>query len=109
MSQIVVVLTTMPDDARTDELARALVHERLAACVSIHPRMESVYRWKGAVEREAERQLVIKTTADRVDALRQRVHELHPYELPEFLVLPVESGTDAYVQWITENCGAGTR
>ena len=109
MSQIVVVLTTMPDDARTDELARALVHEHLAACVNIHPRMESVYRWQGAVEREAERQLVIKTTADRVDALRQRVHEIHPYKLPEFLVLPVESGSDAYVQWVTGNCGAGTR
>ena len=109
MSQIVVVLTTMPDDARTDEVARTLVTEGVAACVNIHPRMESVYRWKGAVERDSERQLVIKTTADRVDALRQRLHELHPYQLPEFLVLPVESGSDAYVRWVSESCGADTR
>src|SRR5215472_5284539 len=74
MTKIVVVLTTMPDDeTRTDELARTLVDERLAACVSVYGPMTSTYRWKGGVERDVERQVVIKTTADRLDALRRRL------------------------------------
>jgi len=103
MTNAVVILTTMPDDARTDEVARALVDERLAACVNVHAPMTSFYRWKGAIEREPERQLVIKTTRDRVAALETRLRALHPYELPEFLVLPVESGSDAYLRWVSES------
>ena len=103
MTNAVVILTTMPDDARTDEVARALVDERLAACVNVHAPMTSCYRWKGAIEREPERQLVIKTTRDRVAALETRLRALHPYELPEFLVLPVESGSDAYLRWVSES------
>jgi periplasmic divalent cation tolerance protein len=93
----------MPDDARTDEVARALVDERLAACVNVHAPMTSFYRWKGAIDREPERQLVIKTTRDRVAAIETRLRALHPYELPEFLVLPVESGSDAYLRWVSES------
>ncbi len=100
MTNLVVIFTTMPDDARTDELADALVEERLAACVNVHAPMTSTYRWQGSIERAAERQLVIKTTRDRVDAIAQRLRALHPYELPEFLVLPVEGGSDAYLRWI---------
>jgi len=100
MSDFAIVLTTMPDDSRADELARTLVTERLAACVNVYGPMSSTYRWKETVEREAERQLVIKTTSDRLAALERRVRELHPYEVPEFLVVPVESGTDAYLQWL---------
>jgi len=100
MSDFAIVLTTMPDDSRADELARTLVTERLAACVNVYGPMSSTYRWKETVEREAERQLVIKTTSDRLAALERRVRELHPYEVPEFLVVPVQSGTDAYLQWL---------
>ncbi|HZT75937.1 MAG TPA: divalent-cation tolerance protein CutA [Vicinamibacterales bacterium] len=100
MTNLVVIFTTMPDDARTDELAHALVEERLAACVNVHAPMTSTYRWQGSIERAAERQLVIKTTRDRVDAIAQRLRALHPYELPELLVLPVEGGSDAYLRWI---------
>ena len=104
MTKIVVVLTTMPDDdVRTDELARTLVDERLAACVSVYGPMTSTYRWKGAIERDVERQVVIKTTADRLDALRRRLPALHPYELPEFLVLSVDEGSDDYVAWMQES------
>jgi periplasmic divalent cation tolerance protein len=106
MTKIVVVLTTMPDDARTDELARTLVHERLAACVSVSGPMTSTYRWKGAIEQDVERQVVIKTTADRLDALRRRLPDLHPYEVPEFLVLGVEQGSEAYLAWVTETTGS---
>jgi periplasmic divalent cation tolerance protein len=108
MTRIVVVLTTMPDDdARTDELARTLVDERLAACVSVYGPMTSTYRWKGGIERDIERQVVIKTTADRLGALRRRLPALHPYELPEFLVLSVDQGSDGYVAWVEESMDHG--
>jgi periplasmic divalent cation tolerance protein len=103
MTNVVVILTTMPDDARTDELARTLVDERLAACVNVHAPMVSTYRWKGAVERDPERQLVIKTTRNCVAAVEKRVRQLHPYELPEFLVVPVDSGSEAYLRWVAES------
>ena len=108
MTRIVVVLTTMPDDdVRTDELARTLVDERLAACVSVYGPMTSTYRWKGGIDRDLERQVVIKTTADRLDALRRRLPALHPYELPEFLVLSVDQGSDGYVAWVEESMDHG--
>jgi len=100
MADLVIVLTTMPDDARADELARTLVDERLAACVNVHRPMMSTYRWRGSVEHDAERQLVIKTSRDRVAALEARLRLLHPYELPEFVVIGVEGGSDAYLRWI---------
>jgi len=99
---IVIVLTTAPDDERADAWARALVDERLAACVNVHGPMVSFYRWKGMVEREPERQVVIKTTRERVAALRERLRELHPYELPEFVVLTVADGSDEYLKWVME-------
>ncbi len=104
MTNLVVVLTTMPDDQRTDELARTLVDERLAACVNVHAPMTSVYRWKDRVAQDPERQLVIKTTRDRLAALESRLRALHPYELPEFVVVPVEieSSLAEYVRWVRE-------
>lgn len=101
-TDIVIVLTTAPDDDRAEEWARRLVEERLAACVNVHGAMISFYRWKGVVERDAERQVVIKTTRERVAALRARLRELHSYELPEFLVLTVEDGSDEYLKWVAE-------
>src|SRR5213593_1238064 len=100
MADVVVVLTTAPDDARTENLARTLVAERLAACVNVHAPMVSIYRWQEGIQRDAERQLVIKTTRDRVAALEARIKELHSYELPEFLVMSVDGGSDAYLRWV---------
>lgn len=97
---VVLVLTTVPDAARGETIARALVDGRLAACVNVCAPMTSLYRWKGVVERDVEHQLVIKTTPDRVAAIEARLAELHPYELPEFLVLPVAHGSAAYVEWV---------
>ena len=102
-TDIVIVLTTLGAAADADVFARTLVEERLAACVNVLPPMTSTYRWKGAVERETERQLIIKTTRGRVDALEARVRELHPYETPEFLVVAVTAGGDAYVRWVAES------
>ena len=101
-TEIVVVLTTAPNDERAETWARTLVEERLAACVNIHGPMISFYRWKGIVERDDERQVVIKTTRERVAALRVRLRELHSYELPEFVVLTVEDGSEEYLKWIAE-------
>ena len=97
----ILVLTTLPnDESKTAELARTLIDERLAACVNVHGPMASMYRWKGRVERDAERQVVIKTTRDRLEALRKRIHELHPYELPEFVVIDIDGGSDTYLDWV---------
>jgi periplasmic divalent cation tolerance protein len=101
--EYVIVLTTLPGDADAAGFARTLVDERLAACVNLLPAMESIYRWEGAVERETERQLVMKTSKDRVVSLWDRVRELHPYDVPEFVVLPIVDGNDAYLRWIAES------
>ncbi|MCM3881063.1 MAG: divalent-cation tolerance protein CutA, partial [Vicinamibacterales bacterium] len=75
----------------------------LAACVNVFGEMESVYRWKGALETERERQVLIKTTAGRVAALRTRLHEIHAYEVPEFLVVPVVDGSERYLSWLRDS------
>jgi len=99
----VIVLTTLGADADAAALARTIVEERLAACVNVLPTMTSVYRWKGTVEQDREQQVIMKTTADRVDVLEARVRALHPYELPEFLVLPATGGSLAYLDWVRES------
>ena len=101
-SELALVLTTLGADADAAALARTLVEERLAACVNVVPGMTSIYRWKENVELEREQQLLIKTTAGRVEALAARLRDLHPYELPEFIVLDA-SASAAYGEWIKEN------
>ncbi len=101
MANLILILTTMPDDDRADAVARTLVEERLAACVNVHGPMMSTYTWKGQVERDAERQLVIKTTAGRLSDLEARLRALHPYELPEFVIIAA-NGNDAYGSWVAE-------
>ena len=100
--EYVVVMTTLPADADGPAFGRALLNERLAACVNLLAPMESVYRWEGRVEQETERQVIIKTTRDRLNALWDRVRELHPYEIPEFIVLAIADGNEAYLKWVGE-------
>jgi periplasmic divalent cation tolerance protein len=102
--EFVVVLTTVPVDFDATAFASTLVGERLAACVNVLPAMESIYRWQGNIESGSERQLVIKTTAARLAGLQQRIRALHPYEVPEVLVLPVSGGADSYLGWLRESC-----
>jgi periplasmic divalent cation tolerance protein len=97
----IIVLTTFPGSGDATALARTLVEERLAACVNVLPPMTSVYRWKASIEEEQERQLVIKTTTARAEALRERLRALHPYEIPEFLVLSPSDGSREYLEWLT--------
>ncbi len=98
----VIVLTTLPTDADATEFAEMLIRERLAACVNVMPAMESTYRWKGNIEHGRERQILVKTTAVRLDALQARIRELHPYDVPELLVLRVDGGGEKYLSWISE-------
>jgi periplasmic divalent cation tolerance protein len=106
VTDLVIVLTTVPD-ARADELASRLVEERLAACVNVHGPMQSTYRWKGRIECEPERQLFIKTSGARLEALEMRLKELHPYELPELIVIRPETAGADYADWVrTETGGA---
>ena len=100
---MVLVLTTLGADADATDLVRTLVDERLAACANVLPVMTSLYRWKGAVEQDREQQIILKTTAERLDRLQARLKELHPYELPEFIVLPASSGSAAYLAWVRDS------
>jgi periplasmic divalent cation tolerance protein len=103
-AEFALVLTTIPLDFDAARLASTLVSERLAACVNVLPAMQSIYRWKGTVEQASEHQLVIKTTAGRVGELQQRLKALHPYDVPEVLVLSVAAGSESYLAWLRESC-----
>jgi len=97
------VLCTCPDEASAGRIARALVEGRLAACVNVLPGLRSVYRWQGAVEEAQEHLLLIKTCAARLPDLERAVRELHPYELPELVAVPITGGLAAYLDWVREN------
>jgi periplasmic divalent cation tolerance protein len=95
-----VVLTTAADPDEASRLARTLVDERLAACATLIPSVRSIYRWEGEVEDATETLILLKTGSDQIAALKDRLHALHSYETPEFLVLPVESGSAGYLEWL---------
>jgi periplasmic divalent cation tolerance protein len=99
----VMVWTTIGSSTDWQKLASILVTERLAACVNVLGEMDSIYRWKGQIEIDRERQLMMKTTTERVPALQARLHELHDYEVPEFIVVPIVGGSEAYLRWIRES------
>jgi len=98
---VVIVFSTFPTEDKAAEVARALVDERLAACVNLVPRIRSIYRWKTEVCDEAETLAVIKTTHDRFAAMQARLVELHPYEVPESIMVPVDGGHAPYLAWVT--------
>lgn len=99
--EVRVVLVTAPE-GEAAPLGRALVAERLAACVNVVPGVRSIYRWKGEVQDDGEVLLVIKTVAARLDALVERVNALHSYDLPEVLALPAVGGSAPYLAWVVE-------
>jgi periplasmic divalent cation tolerance protein len=94
------VLTNVPERAVAERLADMLIDKQLAACVNIRAPCRSVYRWKGAVQRDEEHPMLIKTTAERYPALEKALREEHPYELPEIIAVPIERGLPAYLDWV---------
>jgi periplasmic divalent cation tolerance protein len=98
--ETLLVITNLPDRASAETLARALVERRAAACVNLLAPCTSVYRWKGRVETTEEHPLFAKTTRDRYPVLERVVRELHPYELPEIIAVPLGGGLPAYLDWV---------
>ena len=101
--ELVLVLTTLPDAAAAQRVAQALLDERLAACVAIGAQVTSLYRWQGTLEQATEVPLQIKTVGARLDALCTRLRALHPYDVPELILLPVQASAD-YLAWARDSC-----
>jgi periplasmic divalent cation tolerance protein len=101
MSQVVLILTTWPDKSAAEQAAKNWVNKKLAACVNILPQMRSIYHWDGKTHSSTEHQLLIKTTHNNSEALKQAILEEHPYECPEILILPINGGHQDYLNWIT--------
>ena len=99
-TQALLVIANCPDEACANRIALAVVEAGLAACVNLLPRVQSVYRWQGAIESASEVPLLIKTTAGRYAELEAAIRELHPYDVPEIIALPIAQGLPAYLQWL---------
>ncbi len=97
------LLVTCPSRAAGEKIGRALVEERLAACVNVVPGLRSIYRWEGKVHRDPEALLVIKSRRTRLPALQRRVKSLHPYTLPEMIALPIVAGSAPYLAWVADS------
>jgi len=100
MTDKIIVLSTCGSAEEAERLARSLVEQRLAACVNVMPRLRSYYRWKDAIEAADECLLVIKSTRDRMEALRTSLEKEHSYEVPEVIALPVVDGSPNYLRWL---------
>lgn len=105
MTDALLVFTTLPNADAALELARNLVQERLAACANIMPAIRSIYKWQGKIQDENEVLVLLKTKHDQFERLKSRILELHPYEVPEVLAIPVEQGYGAYLEWLTRETG----
>lgn len=95
------VLTTCPDIIVSREIARVVVEEKLAVCVNILPQGESIYKWQGEIESANEHILIIKSQVEDFEALQKRIGDLHPYELPEIITVPISGGSKTYLQWLS--------
>jgi periplasmic divalent cation tolerance protein len=98
-----IALSTAPNELVARELVRTLVNERIVACGNIVPGVQSIYRWQGAVQEDSEVLIVFKTTAAAWPRLQQRLPELHPYDTPELLLLPITDGLSRYMHWLNES------
>lgn len=102
-TETLVVLCTLPERDFASRMAHTLVEEQLAACVNLIPGLVSVYRWQGAVQQDEEVLLLIKTSQAAYPRLEQRIRALHPYELPEIIAVPIQTGQAEYLQWISDS------
>ncbi len=102
MAKEIVVFNTVPDIKLAEKIAETLVREHLAACCNIVPHVTSIYFWEGRVQKDAEVLLIIKTSELKYEALEQRIKALHSYTVPEIIALPIENGSEEYLNWIRE-------
>ena len=102
---VIICLVSCPSQEVASAVAKELVDQQLAACISIVPSIQSVYRWEGSVCVENEALMVIKSTSERQDELRNAVLSKHPYEVPEFIVLDTNEVSDKYARWVSESVG----
>lgn len=102
MESLLIVLTNLPDRTTAERVAHALIASRAAACVNILAECSSIYRWQGTVEQANETPLLIKTTCAAYPRLEQTIRELHPYELPEIVAVPVSASLPAYLTWVAQ-------
>jgi len=102
MSEVLLVLTNAPDRATAERIAEALIAKNVAACVNILAECTSIYRWEGKIDRTQEIPLLIKTTRTAYSHLENVLRELHPYELPEIIAVPVTTGLPTYLTWVTQ-------
>jgi periplasmic divalent cation tolerance protein len=100
MTDALLVFTTLPSADKAAELAKLVVEERLAACANLLPAIRSIYRWQGKLQDENEVLLLLKTRAEHLERLKLRILELHPYDVPEVLAVPVEAGYQPYLEWL---------
>ena len=107
MSEAIVVMVTCGSSAEAEKIANCLLEERLVACVNIAGRIRSLFHWKGAVARESESLLLMKTRAECFEKLSRRVKEEHSYEVPEIIAMPIMVGNPDYLDWIRESTAGG--
>jgi periplasmic divalent cation tolerance protein len=100
VTDALLVFTTLPSADKAAELAKLLVNERLVACANLLPAIRSIYRWQGELHDENEVLVLLKTRAEHLERLKLRILEVHPYEVPEVLAVPVESGYQPYLDWL---------
>src|SRR5262245_46191412 len=105
-SEPIVVIMTAADESEATRIAEMLVDRKLAACVQILPGMQSIYLWKGEVQRERELLLLAKTTRENFDELERQVRSVHSYETPEIIALPVSAASQPYLEWLMRSCEA---
>jgi len=108
IQQFLVILNTCPDKESATQVANALIHQQLAACVNIMPGLTSIYPWQGKIESGEEFLLIIKSTRAAYPQVEAVIRETHPYELPEVVAVPIVAGLQGYLSWIGENVVATT-
>jgi periplasmic divalent cation tolerance protein len=101
--ETIAIFTTTPTKADARRIVRELISSRLAACASILPRVESVFRWKGKINNEPEFLVIVKTQRSFFRDVAKQIEKLHPYEVPEIIALPVSNGSSKYLKWVKEN------
>ncbi len=107
VDEVLLVLSTFPDPATAGRIARQLIEEKCAACANLLPPIEGIYWWQGKVEEGKETLVLFKTTAGRYARFESRLRQLHPYEVPEIIAVPVALGLRDYLHWVRDNCVGG--